>query len=53
MKINIDIRIKRKLAKNKGDTYKFPNISAANFPRVANIILNLSHCITALPSGRI
>ena len=44
MKININIRIKRKIAeKTKGTiTKKITNIAAANCPRAANIILNLS-----------
>ena len=36
-----------------GYTYKITNILAANCPRVANNILNLSLCITVLPSGKI
>ena len=54
MKININIRTKKKNAKKiKGYTYKITNITAANCPKVANIILNLSLCITNLPSGKI
>ena len=54
MKVNINIRIKRKIAeKIKGYNYKITNITAANCPRVANSILNLSLCITVLPSGKI
>ena len=54
MKININIRTKRKIAqKIKGYTYKITNIPAANCPRVANIMLNLSLCITDLPCGKI
>ena len=54
MKINIKIRIKRKIAKNEwGYTYKITNILAANWPRVANNIFNLSLCIANLPSGKI
>ena len=54
MKININIRIKRKIAeKRMGYTYKTTNILAANCPRVANNILNLSLCIAVLPSGKI
>ena len=54
MKININIRTKRKIAeKIKGYTYKITNIPAANFSRVANTILNLSICILVLPSGKI
>ena len=53
MKININLRIKRKIAeKIKGYTYKITNMAAANCPKVANIILNLSLCITILPSGK-
>ena len=36
-----------------GYTYKITNILAANWPRVANNILNLSLCIADLPSGKI
>ena len=36
-----------------GYTYKITNISAANCPRVANNIINLSLCIAVLPSGKI
>ena len=36
-----------------GYTYKITNIVAANWPRVANNILNLSLCIADLPSGKI
>ena len=36
-----------------GYTYKITNILAANCPRVANNILNLSLCKTVLPSGKI
>ena len=54
MKVNINIRAKRKNAeKIKGYTYKITNFAAANSLRVADIILNLSLCITALPSGKI
>ena len=34
-------------------TYKITNILAANCPRVANNMLNLSLCIAVLPSGKI
>ena len=34
-------------------SYKTTNILAANCPRVANNILNLSLCIAVLPSGKI
>ena len=52
--IDINIRMKRKFAeKLKGYTYKFTNISAANYPRVAKIILDLSVCITLSSSGQI
>ena len=51
MKININIRTKRKIA--KGYSYKIINITAANCLRLANIILNLSLCITVLPGGNI
>ena len=54
LKININIRIKRKITKKiKGYTYKITNIAAANDPRVAIIILYLSLCITVLRSGMI
>ena len=54
MKININITIKRKIAeKINGYTYKITNIADANCPRVANIILNFSLCITVSPSGKI
>ena len=54
MKIIIKIKTKRKMAeKIKGYTYKITNIAAANYPRVANIMLNSSLCITVLPSGKI
>ena len=54
MKININIRTKRKIAeKIKVYTNKITNIAAANYPRVANIMLNSSICITVLPSGKI
>ena len=54
MKININIRTKRKIAeKIKGYTDKITNIAAANCPRIANIMLNSSICITVLPSGKI
>ena len=54
MKININIRTKRKIAeKIKWYTYKITNFTAANGPRVAYIILNLSLCKTVLPSGKI
>ena len=36
-----------------GYTYKITKILAANCPRVANNILDLSLCITVLPSGKI
>ena len=36
-----------------GYTFKITNILAANCPKVANNILNLSRCITVLPSGKI
>ena len=36
-----------------GYTYKITNILAANWPGVANNILNLSLCIADLPSGKI
>ena len=36
-----------------GYTYKITNILAANCPRVANNILNLSLGIAVLPSGKI
>ena len=54
MKININIRTKRKIAKKiKGYTYKITNIAAANCPRVANIMLNSNLCITVFSSGKI
>ena len=54
MKININIRIKRKIAENEwGIPTNITNILAANWPRVANNILNLSLCIADLPSGKI
>ena len=54
MNININIRIKRKITENEwGYTYKITNILAANCPRTANNILNLSLCIAVLPSGKI
>ena len=54
MKININIRTKRKIAKKiKGYTYKITNIAAANCPRVANIMLNLCLCITVLHSLKV
>ena len=53
MKIKVDIRIKRKIAENEWVYLQNNNILAANCPRVANIILNLSLCITVLPSGKI
>ena len=54
IKINIKLRIKRKIAeKLLGYTYKITNILAANCPRVANNMLNLSLCITVLPTGKI
>ena len=54
MKININIRTKRKIAEKIMEyTYKITNIAAANSPRVANIMLNSSLCITVLPSGKI
>ena len=54
MNININIGMKRKIAKElKGYTYKITNIPAANCPRVAKIILNLSVCITLTSSGQI
>ena len=39
--------------KINGFTYKITNIAAAKCPRVANILLNLSLCITVLPTGKI
>ena len=36
-----------------GYTYKITNILAANCPREANNILNISLCIAVLPSGKI
>ena len=54
MKININIRKKEKnRGKCMGYTYKITNILPANWPRVANNILNLSLCISDLPSGKI
>ena len=54
MKININIRTKKKMTeKIKGYTYKITNIATANCPRVANIMLNSSLCLTVLPSGKI
>ena len=54
MKININIRTKRKIAeKIKGYTYKITYIAAVNCPRVANIMLNSSLYIIILPSGKI
>ena len=54
IKISINIRTKIKIAeKIKGYSYKITNITAANCLRVANIILNLSLCITVLPGGNI
>ena len=54
MKININTRTKRIIAeKIKGYTYKITNTAAANCHREANIMLNLSICITILPSGQI
>ena len=54
MKININIRTKRKMAeKIKGYTYKITNIPAAYCPNVANIMLNSSLCITVLLSVKI
>ena len=47
MKININIRIKRRIAKMKGYTYKIANISVVNCTRVSNIILNFSLCIVS------
>ena len=36
-----------------GYTNKITNILAANWPKVANNILNLSLCIADLPNGKI
>ena len=44
---------KNRKQKIKLDTNKITCISAANSPRVANSILNLSLGITLLPSGQI
>ena len=53
MKFNINIRTKRKIAeKIKGYTNKITNIAAADCPRVANIMLNSSLCITGYLVGR-
>ena len=50
MKINVNIRTKKKNAKKiKGYTNKITNIAAANCPRVANIMLYSSLCVTILP----
>ena len=53
MNINEDIRNWRKMKKNMGCTLNSTNISAANCPRILNLVQKNANTYNFFPSGQV